>query len=502
MVHHPLTVLIVDDELPIREELREFPWEEYSAVLIGEAKNGLEALQLCRSYAPDLVVTDISMPVMDGLELVRALGKELPETRAVLLTCHGEFEYAREALRMGALDYILKVTMEEKHLAEAIGKARAAVEKEQTVRLLELYRGRAEQFRLMRQALAGETLPHAAARRPLRPVLLRVLGSEAERLFADLEVFAFLLAERFPGKEEDRIWPLRSGSFLLLLEADSELEEPNSALSALAARLNRMIGETLPFLGGRVYGVFVLGVGLSGEEQWDDLVRRLDSGADLHFYEPDARVYECPERSLGLPDPELVREIETEWRRAAGVRRGVAPFVRERLVPWLAANRCDPREWKRHVLGWRSEWQPDAGDVSYRRTTERILEAETLREMEAALVHEAERKDGSAGRGRIEVQRAKALIAERLQEELTVVSVAREVGLRDHYFSRLFREETGESFQDFVLRMRMEQAARLLQTTNLKVYEIAERVGIPNYRYFSVLFRRWTGTTPTDYKRG
>nr|WP_275690986.1 helix-turn-helix transcriptional regulator [Paenibacillus aceris] len=103
---------------------------------------------------------------------------------------------------------------------------------------------------------------------------------------------------------------------------------------------------------------------------------------------------------------------------------------------------------------------------------------------------------------RKEVQLAQRIIVSKLGDPITLTSVADEVGLSSYYLSRLFREETGESFNDYVTRLRMEKAVNLLQNTQLKVYEVAEQVGIPSYRYFSQLFRNWTGVAPTDYKKG
>ena len=126
----PLSVLIVDDEIPLRQELRIFPWEKCDAVLIGEASNGLEALQLCEDCTPDVVITDITMPIMDGITLIRELRKRYPAIQIILLTCHSDFHYVQEALRLGALEYILKVSMEDEELRQAMDKVRAVIVKE------------------------------------------------------------------------------------------------------------------------------------------------------------------------------------------------------------------------------------------------------------------------------------------------------------------------------------------------------------------------------------
>ncbi|MEC0229889.1 response regulator transcription factor [Paenibacillus alba] len=258
----PISVLIIDDELPLRQELRSMPWPSFGAELVGEAENGEEALELCKALEPDLVISDITMPIMDGLELFRIVKKKFPLIQFVLLTCHSDFHYAQEALKLGALDYFTKLSFDEEDMKTAIEKARAAIRRE----------------------------------------------------------------------------------------------------------------------------------------------------TDLRDYEQ-----ERTRRELSNPQ-------QTETRDERKIRK--------------------------------------------------------------------------------EVKLAQQIIMSKLGDPITLTSVADEVGLSSYYLSRLFREESGESFNDYVTRLRMEKAVNLLQNTQLKVYEVAEQVGIPSYRYFSQLFRNWTGVAPTDYKKG
>lgn len=153
MAIEPLGVLIVEDEIPLRQELRIFPWEACGAEWIGEASNGSEAMQLCAERTPDVVITDITMPVMDGIALIRELRKRHPSVQIILLTCHSDFHYVQEALRLGALEYILKVSLEEEELKQAMDKARAAVVKERMVQ----EHARREQ-RQLQAALFGKLL--------------------------------------------------------------------------------------------------------------------------------------------------------------------------------------------------------------------------------------------------------------------------------------------------------------------------------------------------------
>lgn len=121
---HRTKVAIVDDEVPIRESLRMFDWAQYGCELAGEARHGQEALELCERVRPGIVVTDIVMPVMDGLRLTGLLKERQPEIQVILLTSHSEFDYARQALALGACDYLLKGTYRDEDLIAALQKAK------------------------------------------------------------------------------------------------------------------------------------------------------------------------------------------------------------------------------------------------------------------------------------------------------------------------------------------------------------------------------------------
>ncbi len=121
-------VLIVDDEKPLLDSLRRFEWEKHNCRCVGAADNGETALLLCRRLMPHIVITDINMPVMNGLTLLHHLQRELPNIRVILLTVYRDFAYAQEALRYGAVDYLVKDMNLRQRLPEALTRACAVFE--------------------------------------------------------------------------------------------------------------------------------------------------------------------------------------------------------------------------------------------------------------------------------------------------------------------------------------------------------------------------------------
>jgi two-component system response regulator YesN len=116
-----IPTIIVDDEHLARKGLRTvFPWERFGFRIVGEAASGDKALALIREQQVQLVVTDITMPKMSGLELMKRLKLEAPSVRVVVVTCHQDFDYIQDALRLGAIDYIVKTQLEEQNLDEVL----------------------------------------------------------------------------------------------------------------------------------------------------------------------------------------------------------------------------------------------------------------------------------------------------------------------------------------------------------------------------------------------
>lgn len=109
-----IKVLIVDDEKLVRKGIISLlPWQKHNMKVVGEATNGKNALEFMANHSVDLLFTDITMPAMSGIELIKIVKQEYPDTAIVILSCHQDFEYAQDALRVGAIDYIVKTQLEE-----------------------------------------------------------------------------------------------------------------------------------------------------------------------------------------------------------------------------------------------------------------------------------------------------------------------------------------------------------------------------------------------------
>ncbi|MBP3963096.1 helix-turn-helix transcriptional regulator [Paenibacillus sp. DLE-14] len=219
------------------------------------------------------------------------------------------------------------------------------------------------------------------------------------------------------------------------------------------------------------------------------------------FYDGEGRVFATPVTGPASFEEQSANELTAMLHKSQWKREQLTAFIRGEFVQWAINRRIVPEELRTFIADWLRGWHREqAGQEAIGwRVSGQILGAATINELVEAIVYEIE-LTGRIKKCRREITAAKAFIEANLEKPLTLNAVSREAGLSPHYLSRLFREETGVSFHDFVTGKRMEKATDLLQHTSLRVYEIAHLVGIPSYRYFSALFREWTGAAPTGLR--
>lgn len=514
----PLKVIIVDDEEPILQRLQLFDWSGFGAEIAGVAENGEEALDLCARVLPDIVFTDIKMPVMTGLELLRQVTQEYPEISVVLLTSYNEFDYVRQALKLGATDYLMKVTLSAEELAQTVDKSRQWIRS----RLLQKEQERGEarkrksqRFRvlltqppertqaLLQELVAPEPLPAV----PFRFVRALVQAKREDEWFVDQEAQSILnaLQQRLkPGESAYWHWfPVGACDYLLWFPQPLALEALTEEATRIRALLRTRLAETLTYLDRDAAVYLTLSSEVVRYEEFRDAFRETFYWIDHCFFQEAADAL-----FIGTPPPLVFMDDKTEFELRTAFRSALADvssfprYVRNDFKAWVVQRRIHPSAIRSFVQAELAERdagvrEPGAAPGEPGRGLEQCA---TLSELISHLIYWVERKRDDFIR--TEIRQAKETIQARLGEPLTLAGIAQEVGLSPDYFGRLFHEQVGETFKEYVTRCRIEKAIELLQTTNLKVYTVSEQVGFPSYRYFAPLFRKVTGLSPSDFKRG
>lgn len=507
-----LTVMVVDDEPLVREYFRSaFPWERVGFRWSGEAPDGESALRKCREAAPDLVLVDITMPRMDGLTFIQQARAELPALACMVLTCHEEFHRVQAALRLGAMDYLVKGATGEDEMVEALQRVRGRIELER-----QAVRNRPGRRDWLRRLLLGEVEPAAIETDltgyglPLEARRVRVMvlditeedgPDEGERNGGPSAALSKALDGAAAGLGQAE-WTTLSGqnpvlvatfatvasegesarlmheAFRQVLECVGRSALAGGGLSSLHPRLadaRSATAEAALALESRFY----LGRGrlLTEARSWRPAPQSLQEQA-VHQSAVPPGVPVARHASQVIPA--LLDSSRTHWVRPNDARLVVTVFLQQ-----LA------RGLKLEVPPWELAMWPVQASQS---ATAHDLQTWAL-QIAGALAAAAQ-----AGTLHPDVRRVVTQIRADLSSEYDLAWAARVTGLNPNYFSGLFRDEVGQTFTEYVSRLRMEKAAGYLRDGAWKTYQIAEMVGVPNYRTFCKTFRRVMGMSPTEFK--
>ncbi len=520
-----IKVLLVDDEIAIREGIRNsFPWEESGYTLVGEAPDGEIALPMIRDENPDIVITDIRMPFMDGMELCREIKRMMPWISIVILSGYDDFSYAREAISLGVQDYLLK-PITAKELKEVLDRISMRMREERNAR---------ESAESMRRRLA-------TGNRFVKDKLLASLfadipdEAEAGRMIEQLRSLGinlaagcysvllisydhpsgrevgmnalYTLAERSGGSVQ--VCAAKHGAFALVLggnEADTEERAYAFAASSVygledagAQSIMVAIGELVDRLtavnrsmksarhihhvitrGGRDKAMRIVGARevedqpvLLTDLDFRPLTERLQYVNANSF--PD--VFDEYTSSLGATD--IHSSVTLDYLRMEALMTAVS-IVRE--AGGDAEKILDTKQYESSML------PSDSEDFAAARNI--LLKALHYRDSHSSL------------HGHSAVAQARYYLSEHFTDpNLMLQDVASAVGMSNSRFSTVFSQETGHTFTEYLTALRINKARELLKATEMRSSQISEAVGYSDPHYFSYLFKKRTGMTPSDYRK-
>lgn len=521
-------VFLVDDEIVVREGIRSnFPWEETQFMLAGEAPDGEIALSMLQDVKPDILITDIRMPFMDGLELCRQVSRSMPWIYIIILSGYDDFAYAREAISLGVKEYLLKPVsgQELKTVLERMA-VRIQADKQQQASLM-LYREQmASSKRFLKEKLLTELYSGANGERVLRSARSLQMNLLAKHYLvmllcpeADMEMEEDLLsaqsalerlAEGSGGAAQ--FCRLREGFSLLVLgDNASDLEERAYGLAQAAQydveRSTRV--RLLVAIGTDVCTLQEIPQSLSNARK---VMERMHSGRGNNDARHIMGVEDISsEPELALPEDMDAAPLSEQLRYAT---QGDVERILERYVAglgdaaaqsammanyffveiMLAASRII-----RDSQGAPQEVIPEA----FRAQNAPLNVEEVLPLCRDMLRRAIEFRDarGSSRHGGV-IRKAQAFIAEHYADSnITLHDVAKHVALSNNHFCTVFSQEMGVTFTEYITDVRISRAKELLSTTAMRTSEVAYAVGYNDPRYFSYLFKKNTGLSPRDYRK-
>lgn len=537
-----VSVFLVEDEYVVREGIKNnVDWAGNDFLFLGEAADGELAYPLINKMKPDIVITDIKMPFMDGLDLSRLIRRELPKTKIIILSGYGDFDYAKQAIGIGVTDYLLKPISSEK-LLEAVqrvtGEIREERNKEDNLRRFreemkeneDLARSRYFDEVISGRLSSAEIISKGKSRNIdlaagfFRIVLYEVNDAEQkeEIMYYSERVVSFMEELRKKTNELRRVDVYSCGveglAFLVKADSDTELDANTQVLLDLLGSLRKAVGGLRYFaaIGSavhrpkeiadsfyaarRVFAYRYLG-------QKDRTVRYDES-------ESFKVVDDCGRNGMDIDVSELDRNAVRNFLRN-GLLSEVTAFMENFFVQVGEKNLASMMFRQYVVMDLYLCVATFLREIGY--SDEEIREIiGDIGAISASLVSVQQTKDGLskiidqalAVRDRRATKRYGRLIADAKEyinrnyanEDISLNTTAQSVNLSPNHFSSIFSQETGGPFIEYLTNLRMEKAREMLRCTDLRTSEIATSVGYQDPHYFSYLFRKINNCSPREYR--
>ena len=498
-------MLVVDDEKTERECVRFLIEQSGLPLEVSEAGDGWEALmRLKETDGADILFTDVQMPLMDGLELIREAEKLFPDMKILIFSSYADFEYARTALTLGVVNYILKPVIPEELKKSLEGLIGQLDEEAASRKLKDRQKSFMLQYALQLSIsgnLDGSRVEPAVIKQLERFHCMVLVDFDGD--FLENNSFVFYESLRYAMKLDMESLNLSPDQALLLLR--TPVENPKE----WGMKLLFHIQETF-----QISCWLAISGPLSGQASLKDAFAAVEQQMERRFWEPQVHVFAEQERENaqdGAGDGTDENRQLLQIKRALGNRDGAA--LQEALDSLFAKYRSRQNQSQIYVKfifsNLLTTLYPFLNEMDGEKKTLDAMISDLYLQPDISeivrMVQElASRIIGGFSSGpsiRREILEVTEYIGANYGKELSVERLASIVFLTPDYLSRLFKKSMGKSISQYIRQFRMEKARELLTGTNRKVIDIGEAVGYPNYSYFCQSFREYFGTSPERYRQ-
>nr|WP_258567567.1 response regulator [Paenibacillus anseongense] len=528
---------MADDEPNILRNLQAvIPWAELEIDIVGTAKNGVDALELSRLHEPDLVMSDIRMPLMDGITFVQKLREINEACKVLMVTGYQDFEYARSLMRVGVSDYMLKpINYEE--LENCIRKLANEIRENKAIKQQEQQKwGKMKNLayeKILQDVLMNYTEISTYTLLPIDNMDLETMTysfmmidvddysqkslpwSEQERKLWNFAVRNVMQDSLANFKAEFSVLQMREGEWCLLIQWDTRGGEDNgvqaeetqmqSNLHEVALKLQKDVRESVKL--GISIGFYPSAVGL---RLLSDTYRKLQRFMQLNLNKQESVLLYRESKEQADANSSLwylVEEIVTGLKQLNRIKTEDA-LSRLKLLLEGLPNSSFARAYQMlhflilHVL--RELREMNSLDVQEEEQVWRQLDtSESIQHLLQVMVQLAAiGLEGTNKKKNSELlmTAAKEYIRTHYSNDFGIEDIASSLGISSSYFSLLFKQQFGETFVEYVTKHRMELAKSMLLHSDKSITDIGRSVGYTERRYFTKVFQKFTGEIPSEYR--
>lgn len=518
-----LKLLIVEDEKIARESLESLiPWEELGISSIKSAKNGYEALKIAENFAPDILLCDVRMPKMDGIEFSKRLKSLFPNCKIVFISGYAEKEYLLSAIHLNAIDYIEKplnvekITQTMKRVVELINKERE--EEEDKKKLMEYYN---ESFcyiysQIVQQFLKDEPDYNLLEKyrmtdfvnSHLIPIVGIVKWKKEETQISVNDILKYIYQETFDklGGENEISFLfsfISSNSFVAILKKDKiDDMKTREFASLLKERLSKFCDMSLT-IGEPIRSSKI-------KSYLEEMDKFLQTKIFYHGY-GSFYIYDSLKRNEEHKLP-FDLEMYERFLKDNGVKKVKEEI--ERFCFWLKSNEYLNIEKVKNLF---FEMIIIAYEIGRQRRITQKLDEDgrvqkwkeidqkiTLDEIKEVLyetlddIFDIFNQRGNLNKKAYHIM--KFIEENYFDKELTIQKIANHFYFSPNYLCAMFKKATGKTLNDYITEVRIEKAKELLKDDSIKLYKVAEKVGFSDPNYFSTIFKKKVGLTPSDFR--
>lgn len=517
-------VLIVDDEMLIRVGIQaSIEWEKHGFRVVALAEDGKDALEKFKENTIDLIITDIMMPEMDGLELIREVRKIDRDVKFVFLSCHNEFNFVREALKLGADDYILKLSMDSDDLLKIVLKIKEDLDKINKNKngvfvgaawiedIFQKYIGKVINYDTLIKEIQNSNLNFMA---PYYAIYISIDRFIEYKNYGEIQAenllnFSFKNIISELSKEINNIIiDIYQGGFIFLASNINNTVDWHEFVKEINRALKIYLNLTC---------TFVVSNSFFGLEQLPDIVKNSQEYLEYRFYRGEASILELSK--VDFVD-EIVK-LDTNTKQEMLINLRTLNFTKFEYVFKEHFNKLifDEIYLPSRVKLFALELVYIYSDIAYVydvpiedilnqqiKPYDKISKYETIYEvidsvLEFVKILMDKLMDKKIIVEREEIIKARMYVLENLENDINLDLVSNYCNISKTYFSALFKKETGENFNDYVNRIKMEEAHKLIIDYDMKIADASSKVGIYDLSYFSKIFKRYTGISPSKAKK-
>ncbi|KMJ59106.1 hypothetical protein AB685_08565 [Bacillus sp. LL01] len=523
-----MKVLISDDEIQIRKGLRmKMDWAQEGFEIVAEAANGQEALEILKEQEVDIVITDVRMPIMDGMQFVKRCHVEYPDIKIIVLSGYSDFEYAKSSMRAGVKDYLLKPVAPDE-LEEALQRIRIEADEEkkkqlETERMSRVVHNQLEEMReqYLLYLVKEEFSEYNVAKERLKQLQLETLAQEnTEVQFITVEIRR---AEGSPEELKELLLPFKmfckeyaernEGTYFfydagyanmihfIWQKNDTALTHSSNFIRNLQVKLKEYLKvETVIGIGKSVTSFpqfkngYISALLSWSQSQVGPLSQVIEGVAqnDVFNFTLDVEM-----RLTNAIENADQRAFQNSLQDILGENLSMMAFsfLSNRVLFLLGslARKYDVDTVEGRDRIWncqQSIWELNSQS--------RVKEQ--LHQLAQAIVEKVKEVRSSSSGSEL-VENARRFIETHYASEITLSTLSKQFHINSAYLSEIFKNHVGQNFSDYLNCLRMENAKKFLKDPQLKIIDVAHLVGFSSSGYFSTVFKKQFGQSPADYRK-